>query len=75
MKYCLMLCLLIVMPAIAKECNSWIDEMIKRGDLYLTFKPNGDLSSVICNQKKYTALQCKNANKYVFDYYDHKMKG
>ena len=69
------LCLL---SSIAQACelhhNQWIDTMVQRGDLALTFKPNGDLSSVSCNRKKYTALECKNANKYVFDYYHNKKK-
>ena len=67
------LCLMI---GIAQACelhhSQWIDKMVERGDLALTFKPNGDLSSVSCNRKKYTALQCKNANKYVFEYYKNK---
>ena len=54
--------------------SQWIDKMVKRGDIALTFKPNGDLSSVSCNRKKYTALQCKNANRYVFEYYRNKKK-
>ena len=69
MKYYLLLCLLIVTPAIAKERNSWIDEMVKRGDIALTFKPNGDLNTVTCNTKKYTTTQCEHAGNYIFDYY------
>ena len=75
MKYYLLLYLLIVTPAIAFFRNSWIDKMVKRGDIALTFKKNGDLNSVSCNRKKYTELQCKNANEYVFDYYHKKKKG
>ena len=67
---------LCLMVSIAHACelhrSQWIDKMVVRGDIALTFKPNGDLSTVSCNRKKYTALQCKNANKYVFDYYKNK---
>ena len=60
--------------ASACERSHWVDEMVKRGDITLTFKPNGDLSTVSCNGRKYTPLQCKNANKYVFDYYKNKKR-
>lgn len=64
--------LLVIGIAQACERSHWVDEMVKRGDITLTFKPNGDLSTVSCNGRKYTPLQCKNANKYVFDYYKNK---
>ena len=66
---------LVISIAQACERNHWVDEMVKRGDIALTFKPNGDLSTVSCNGRKYTPLQCKNANKYVFDYYKNKKTG
>ena len=61
--------------AIACTGDKWLDDMVARGDLILTFKPNGDLSGVKCNHEKYTTLQCASAGEYVFDYYANKKKG
>ena len=75
MKILIILLVFVSSNVVACERNHWVDEMVKRGDLALTFKPNGDLNSVSCNRKKYTALQCRNANEYVFDYYHKNKKG
>ena len=71
----LVVLMLFSVSAIACTGDKWIDAMIERGALALTFTPNGQLSSVKCDTSRYNKLQCASAGEYVFDYYVNKKKG
>lgn len=75
MKLLFIVLMLCSMCAMACTGDRWIDSMIERGALALTFSPSGELTSVKCDTSRYTKLQCVSAGEYVYDYYQGKKKG
>ena len=72
----LLFCLLLPLTALACDVDKHrIDELVKSGDIIITFKPNGEVSQVNCNIAKYTHQQCEKTGELIFDYYHKHRKG
>lgn len=75
-KLILALTLLTATSAYARNATKhMIDKLVLNGDIAITFKPNGEASTVTCNSKKYSKHHCEHTGEHVFEYFKEHPKG